>query len=202
MKILIDNGHGRETLGKRSPDGSLREYKWAREIASRLEQALKQKGLDAERIVKEENDVSLGERSRRVNSICQRLGTANVILVSIHCNAAPPNDNRHRADVSFLVGVYVFDDSLDVSLDDCLFALFREEIGDVLFVVLKQVLSQDGGAGGLSENPKVRFKIGVSVRIIRPHRLLIPASQGNIDEQRATAGQRPNRISGEDCSRP
>lgn len=98
MKILIDNGHGRETLGKRSPDGSLREYKWAREIASRLEQALKQKGLDAERIVKEENDVSLGERSRRVNSICQRLGTANVILISIHCNAAPPNDNKwHNA---------------------------------------------------------------------------------------------------------
>ena len=31
MKILIDNGHGRETLGKRSPDGSLREHKWARE---------------------------------------------------------------------------------------------------------------------------------------------------------------------------
>lgn len=74
MKILIDNGHGSETAGKRSPDGSLREYKWAREIASRLEQALKQKCLDAERIVKEETDVPLGERSRRVNAICQRLG--------------------------------------------------------------------------------------------------------------------------------
>ena len=94
MKILIDNGHGRETLGKRSPDGSLREYKWAREIASRIETALRQKGLDAERIVKEETDVSLGERSRRVNAICQRLGAGNVILVSIHCNAAPPNDNK------------------------------------------------------------------------------------------------------------
>lgn len=26
MKILIDNGHGENTPGKRSPDGSLREY--------------------------------------------------------------------------------------------------------------------------------------------------------------------------------
>lgn len=26
MKILIDNGHGRETPGKRSPDGRLLEY--------------------------------------------------------------------------------------------------------------------------------------------------------------------------------
>lgn len=98
MKVLIDNGHGENTAGKRSPDGSLREYKWAREIASSLESALKQKGIDAERIVKEETDVPLGERSRRVNSICQRLGTANVILVSIHCNAAPPSDNKwHNA---------------------------------------------------------------------------------------------------------
>ena len=94
MKVLIDNGHGENTSGKRSPDGSLREYKWAREIAARLETALKQRGIDAERIVKEETDIPLGERSRRVNAICQRLGTSNVILVSIHCNAAPPNDNK------------------------------------------------------------------------------------------------------------
>ena len=26
MKVLIDNGHGIETLGKRSPGGRLREY--------------------------------------------------------------------------------------------------------------------------------------------------------------------------------
>lgn len=26
MKILIDNGHGENTPGKRSPDGKLREY--------------------------------------------------------------------------------------------------------------------------------------------------------------------------------
>ena len=33
MKILIDNGHGCNTPGKRSPDGRFREYAWAREIA-------------------------------------------------------------------------------------------------------------------------------------------------------------------------
>lgn len=36
MKILIDNGHGNNTLGKCSPDNRLREYAWAREIAVRL----------------------------------------------------------------------------------------------------------------------------------------------------------------------
>lgn len=88
MKILIDNGHGAETAGKRSPDGSLREYKYAREIAERIVTCLKEKGFDAERIVTEENDVSLTERCRRVNSVCDRLEAKNVILVSVHCNAA------------------------------------------------------------------------------------------------------------------
>lgn len=88
MKILIDNGHGYDTAGKRSPDGKLREYKWAREIASRIAADLKAKGYDAERVVTEENDVSLGERCRRVNAWCDRLGKQNVIVVSIHANAA------------------------------------------------------------------------------------------------------------------
>lgn len=88
MKILLDNGHGAETAGKRSPDGSLREYKYAREIAERIVSELKKQGFDAERIVTEENDISLSERCRRVNSVCDRLGAKNVILVSVHCNAA------------------------------------------------------------------------------------------------------------------
>ena len=88
MKVLIDNGHGVDTAGKRSPDGSLREYKYAREIAEKVVSELKKRGFDAERIVTEENDISLSERCRRVNSICDRVGTKNAILVSIHCNAA------------------------------------------------------------------------------------------------------------------
>lgn len=88
MKILIDNGHGSNTPGKRSPDGKLREYAWAREITKRLENALRTKGFDAERIVTEETDISINERVRRVNSICNKVGTSNVLLVSIHINAA------------------------------------------------------------------------------------------------------------------
>lgn len=88
MKILIDNGHGSNTAGKHSPDKSLLEYKWAREIATRLVAKLKAEGFDAERIVPEENDISLTERCRRVNAWCTKLGAANVILISIHSNAA------------------------------------------------------------------------------------------------------------------
>lgn len=66
MKVLIDNGHGANTPGKRSPDGRLREYAYTREIAERLEVELRKRGIDAERIVHEELDVPLVERCRRV----------------------------------------------------------------------------------------------------------------------------------------
>lgn len=88
MKILIDNGHGITTPGKRSPDGSLLEYKYTREIATAVVARLKAQGYDAEAIVPEQADISLGERCNRVNAWCNRLGAKNVCLVSIHNNAA------------------------------------------------------------------------------------------------------------------
>lgn len=84
MKVLIDNGHGQDTAGKRSPDGRLMEYAYAREIARRLETELKARGIDAVRITPEEYDVPLSERCRRAN----KYGSKGVLLVSIHCNAA------------------------------------------------------------------------------------------------------------------
>lgn len=88
MIILIDNGHGSDTKGKCSPDGLFREYRYTREIAARIETELRARGYDARRIVPEENDISLTERSRRVNEICGKYGTSNVILISVHNNAA------------------------------------------------------------------------------------------------------------------
>lgn len=84
MKVLIDNGHGFNTNGKRSPDGRLLEYAYTREISDMLVNELKKLGIDAERVVKEEFDVPLAERCMRVN----KYNADNTILVSIHCNAA------------------------------------------------------------------------------------------------------------------
>lgn len=82
MKILIDNGHGKETPGKRSPDERLKEFAYTREIAERVVDGLQNEGMDAVRIVTEENDVALSERVRRVNAFGK-----DTILISIHCNA-------------------------------------------------------------------------------------------------------------------
>ena len=97
MKILLDNGHGINTPGKRSPDGRFREYAYNRQIARAIVQHLKYRGYDAELLVREEYDVSLRERVNRVNTWCNRLGRRNVILVSVHVNAAGSGDRWYNA---------------------------------------------------------------------------------------------------------
>ena len=88
MKILIDNGHGSNTAGKRSPDGLFREYAYTREIAAEVSYRLRRLGYNCELLVPELFDVSLIERVHRVNVKCQTYGASNILLVSIHCNAA------------------------------------------------------------------------------------------------------------------
>ena len=95
MKILIDNGHGIQTKGKRSPDGQLLEYAYTRELARQIVKILQSRDYDAELLVPEDDDIPLSERVRRVNEICLTYepscpaptGHPNVILISLHINA-------------------------------------------------------------------------------------------------------------------
>ena len=88
MKILIDAGHGIDTPGKRSPDGAFREYLWNRQVAELVFEDLGIDGYDVSLVVTETNDIPLITRVNRVNAICNKYGTDDVILVSIHSNAA------------------------------------------------------------------------------------------------------------------
>ena len=74
MKIveLYDNGHGIDTLGKCSPDKSLREYKKARELVRDIVAKRRAMGYDARILVPEEKDISLKARRRRVRGICNQ----------------------------------------------------------------------------------------------------------------------------------
>lgn len=95
MKILIDNGHGVETPGKRSPDGRFREYAYNRLIARAIVEHLQCRGYDASLVVPEEEDISLEERCRRVNQITCQIGrpVTDTFVVSIHVNAAGNGKN-------------------------------------------------------------------------------------------------------------
>ena len=88
--IILDNGHGKETAGKRSPiwsDGSqLFEHEFNRDIVSRIAYLLTKEGIKHSILVPEEHDISLTERVRRANEL-YRAWNNNAILISIHANA-------------------------------------------------------------------------------------------------------------------
>lgn len=88
MITLVDNGHGKETAGKRSPDGSILEWKHTRELAKMIVNGLRDKGYEAKLLTPEDEDISLKERVRRVNEYCNNLGAREVIMVSVHINAS------------------------------------------------------------------------------------------------------------------
>lgn len=96
MIILIDNGHGINTPGKCSPDGRFKEYAWAREIAKMLYNRLKD-SYTTKLITPEEVDISLSTRVKRVNDVCLEHGAKNVLLISIHTDAAGADGKWHNA---------------------------------------------------------------------------------------------------------
>lgn len=87
---ILDNGHGRETAGKRSPiwpDGSqLFEYEFNRDIVARIAKKLDCLDLPYKILVPELTDVSLAERVRRANAIYKASGNM-AYLISVHANA-------------------------------------------------------------------------------------------------------------------
>ena len=89
LVVCIDNGHGKNTQGKCSPDRSLLEWQWTRQVALLLRDLLIEKGIDARLVVTEEKDILLSERCRRINSIART--NRNTIAVSVHVNAAGGN---------------------------------------------------------------------------------------------------------------
>ena len=83
MKVLIDNGHGEETAGKRSPDGVLREYAYTRKVAKELLKRLKAENIEAVELVPEIYDVELRARCNRANMVADK----EKFLISIHNDA-------------------------------------------------------------------------------------------------------------------
>jgi N-acetylmuramoyl-L-alanine amidase len=90
VTIILDNGHGKETAGKRSPkwpDGSqLFEWEFNRDIVKRIAEQLKQCGIKYEILVPEDKDISLEERVKRANRIWKKTNK-KCFIVSVHANA-------------------------------------------------------------------------------------------------------------------
>lgn len=95
--VILDNGHGIETPGKRSPDGSFREYRWCRDFVIKLKSLLEDAGYSVWILVPEDEDISLDERVSRANAIIDENGADKCVLVSIHNNSAGTGDRWYNA---------------------------------------------------------------------------------------------------------
>ena len=93
--VIIDNGHGAETPGKQSPDGTYKEWEWTRRFARLLAHKLSEAGIEATLLVPENSDVSLSERCSRANSIYRHHPDA--VLISLHTNAVGDGSEWHGA---------------------------------------------------------------------------------------------------------
>ena len=88
MKIFIDNGHGRNTAGKRSPDGQFLEYYYNRIVARRVTAKPQALGLDAELLVPE---VSIG------NTAADRLADCIAKAAAVHLSSMKLRGDRNAA---------------------------------------------------------------------------------------------------------
>lgn len=89
LYVLIDNGHGYDTSGKCSPDKTIMEWSYTREIAMAVfNRLLGTKNIMPILITPESTDIPLSERVRRINKYVAKYGSKNCIMISIHLNAA------------------------------------------------------------------------------------------------------------------
>lgn len=100
--VCLDNGHGEETPGKRSPYSAkgippklpFREYQYCREIVERLKNELVELGFEVFVVTPETWDVKLTPRANRVNQVASEAKKEgkHTLMISVHNNAAGNGD--------------------------------------------------------------------------------------------------------------
>lgn len=86
--VGLDSGHGKNVAGKRSPDGKVIEWEWAKDIKQRV-----MKEMESQKIAKcydanpEDTEPGLTVRATRMNDVYKKNGNKG-IFISIHINAS------------------------------------------------------------------------------------------------------------------
>jgi N-acetylmuramoyl-L-alanine amidase len=81
MKIMLDAGHGPDTIGKQTPDGKMKEFEFNEVVAQFVKNELTAFGLVVMNSHNRERDVPLKERTNLAN----KMGVD--AFISIHANA-------------------------------------------------------------------------------------------------------------------
>ena len=100
ITVFLGTAHQKSILGKGSPDGKFKEYKYSREVCKAVRDILKDMGYQVF-IDIEDNDLNVSQskelqlRCKIVNELVKQY--KNCIYVSIHVNAAASDGKWHDA---------------------------------------------------------------------------------------------------------
>lgn len=113
LVILLDNGHGKNTPGKRSPKWKdipqIFEWEYNRMLVNKIHCKLTELGFKAIIVVPEDIDISLSERTRRIRAYEKQYGKKNCLTVSVHLNASDRNPNARGWEAHTYLGHSISD---------------------------------------------------------------------------------------------
>ena len=81
--LILDPPHGKEVLGKRSPDGKHEEWFWGRERLKQIEILAKAHGFRVEWTTKGDSEVGLTTRVKAANKIKVEKGQIKLFILYI-----------------------------------------------------------------------------------------------------------------------
>ena len=94
--VILGSAHGSNVSGKCSPDMSIREYIWSREMCVRIKAKLDALGINCIIDSLDPIEKSLNARVKYVNQLVREAGD-DCIYVSVHLNAAGGDGQWHNA---------------------------------------------------------------------------------------------------------
>lgn len=138
ISIILDPAHGKDVLGKCSPDGRHKEYAWSRERVLSLKGILESIGYEVFLTTESEFEPGLSVRKNRASSF---KSNGKKLLLSLHNNASGSDGNWRNAngiEVWTSPGVTSSDICADIILEQ-----FSEDFKDKIRLYKPSYLEKD-----------------------------------------------------------
>lgn len=113
LVILLDNGHGKNTPGKRSPKWKdipqIFEWEYTRMLVNKIHSELTKLDFKSIIVTPEDVDIPLSERTKRIREYEKQFGKKNCLTISLHLNASDTNPNAKGWEAHTYIGHSVSD---------------------------------------------------------------------------------------------
>lgn len=101
LMVILDDGHGINTPGKRSPDGTLLENEFNSDVLMKVSEKLCKYKVTHTILCPEDKDIKLPVRIKREHDIVENLNPKHkAVLISIHADAYQPTDELEFNDAN------------------------------------------------------------------------------------------------------